>query len=372
MVGSAIDVSRTLDKMSESQPLSPAARTFAESIADKPDVATRLARMSLMFKSKGGKSDAIILAKTAIALAPEDYRVRILTDWLQRREAPLWHFNIIHDHLRNTAYDAALKAFVKPGMHVFEIGTGTGILAMLAARAGAEHVYTCERRTDVAAAARDIIARNGFSDRITVIAKDAHDVRLGVDLPRKADLFVAEIVDNSLLGEHVLDLTELARRQFLQPDAILLPHTVTAMGCLVSGQGKWQSYRMENVMGFDLQPFNRFSPVELCCGKGGGDLEFLSDPMELIQFDLKQDALSTAKIHKTLIAKKGGTAEAVLRWMHLDFGGGIQFENKPPQQSSWYPQLHILPEVKSLEVGDAVDLEVSHSRDRLFVWPLES
>jgi hypothetical protein len=117
------------------------------------------------------KKDALILAKAAHALAPDDYKIRMMTDWLNQHEAPLWHFGIIHDQERNKAYEKALNHFVKPGMTVFEIGTE--ILAMLAVRAGAEHVYTCERRADVAEAAKAIIERNGMSDRITVIAKDA-------------------------------------------------------------------------------------------------------------------------------------------------------------------------------------------------------
>ena len=119
------------------------------------------------------------------------------------------------------------------------------------------------------AAARDIIARNGFADRVTVIGKDAHALQLGVDLPERADPFAAEILDNTLLGEGVLPLTELARLKFLKPGAMLLPHTVSAMGYLLGGAGHRHLYRMGTVMGFDLTPFNRFTPVELNAGKGG-------------------------------------------------------------------------------------------------------
>ncbi|NEX18408.1 MAG: hypothetical protein C1943_17845 [Halochromatium sp.] len=256
-------------------------------------------------------------------------------------------------------------------MIVFEIGAGTGLLAMLAARAGAAHVYSCERRADVAEAARAIIAHNSLSDRITVIAKDAHDLRLGEDLPQRADLFVAEIVDNSLLGEQVLPLTELARARFLTPDAILLPRTVSAMGALVSGHGHWQDYRMDQVMGFDLSPFNRFTPVEINAGKGGGELELLTEAVELARFDLHQDAPAEARHEVHLIAQQAGRAEALLRWLQLDFGDGITFENRPPQRSSWDPHLHLLPEARWLDAGAVCAMTVSHNRERLFLWPSE-
>jgi predicted RNA methylase len=351
--------------------LSPTAQAFVNAIADRSDLPLRLANMSLFLKEKSPKADARALARAAQALAPGDYRIRVLTDWLNRREAPLWHFGIIHDRLRNETYARALEHFVNPGMTVFEIGTGTGILAMLAVKAGAEHVYTCERRQDVAEAARDIIARNGLSDRITVIHKDAMAVEVGVDLPERADLFVAEIVDNTLLGEGVLPLTERARHHLLKPEAILLPREVSAMGFLITGKGHHEHYRMDTAMGFDLTPFNRFTPVEIHAGKGGGEFEPLTDAVELIRFDLHQDAPSEDTQRVRLTAHTPGTAESLMRWLKLDFGEGILFENRPPLHSSWDPHLHILPTPRPLEAGQTVEIEIHHNRDRLFIWPLE-
>ena len=218
-------------------PLSSEARAFVNAIAERADLPERMAKMALIFRKMDRKQDAKLLAHAALQLAPQDYRIKVMTHWALRREVPLWHFRIIHDDLRNQAYARALERRVKPGMTVFEIGTGTGILAMLAVRAGAEHVYTCERRVAVAEAAREIIARNGMAQRITVIPKDAYSVKLGEDIPQRADMFVAEIVDNALLGEDVLPLTQHAKREFLKPDAILLPGIVSAVGYL---SGVWQ------------------------------------------------------------------------------------------------------------------------------------
>lgn len=351
--------------------LSNTAQVFVDAIANRPDLPLRLANMSLFLKEKSPKADARALAKAAQALAPGDYRIRVLTDWLNRPEAPLWHFGIIHDRLRNEIYAKALEQSVKPDMVMFEIGTGTGILAMLAARAGAKHVYTCERRADVAEAAREIIASNGFSDRITVIHKDAMAVEVGKDLPEPADLFVAEIVDNTLLGEGVLPLTERARHHLLKPDAILLPRAVSAMGYLITGQGQHERYRMETAMGFDLTPFNRFTPVELNAGKGGGEVKPLTDAVELIRFDLHVDAPAEETRRVELTADAKGQAESLMRWLKLDFGDGLVFENRPPQHSSWDPHIHILPVPRHLEPGQTLEIEVHHNRDRLFIWPAE-
>ena len=359
-----------LDECLDVNRLTAAARAFVAAIAGRPDVALRLAKMSLVFRTERQATDARVLARAAQRLAPCDERIRALTDWTQRDEAPLWHFGIVHDQLRNETYAHALQHFVRPDMTVFEIGTGTGLLAMLAVQAGARHVYTCERRLEVAAAACAIIQRNGFSERITVIAKDAHAVRLGADLPGPADLFVAELVDNSLLGEDVLSLTELARAKFLKPDAVLLPRQVSAIGCLVSGQGHRERYRMDRVLGFDLTPFNRFAPVMINAGKAGGEVDPLSDAVALVHFDLRVDAPAEASRRVTLTANRAGQVEGILRWLRLDFGDGIVFENRPPQRSHWDPMLHVLSQCRQLESGDAVEVEVYHQRHRLFVLPV--
>lgn len=343
--------------------LSPSARRFLEALDGSPDLPERLCRMALVFRRQGQESDALLLGRRARALAPADARVRALTQWLDRREAPLWHFALVQDEWRNAGYGAALQAAVRPGMAVFEIGTGTGLLAMLAVRAGASHVYTCERRPGVAEAAREIVARNGMADRITVIARDAREVELGVDLPERADLFLAELVDGALLGEGVLALTQLARRRFLKEGAPLLPHRISAWGCLAT-RGSGPAYRLGTSMGFDLSPFNRFSPSVLYETAGGE--ESLSEPVELLSFDLTRDECPPPH-DLELVATRDGVAEGLLRWLRLDFGEGVALENRPPLRSpSWSPCLHLLPEPRVVRKGDVVRVEISHDEERIF------
>ena len=344
-------------------------RAFVAPLLGRSDLGERLARMALIFPKRFKREDREQLACLAREAAPGNYRVRLLTQWIDRRQAPLWHFSIIDDGARNQVYAKALEYHVKPGMTVFEIGTGTGILAMLAARAGAGHVYTCERRPEVAEAAREIIAANGFADRVTVIAKSADDLVLGEDMPERADLFVAEIVDNSLLGEMVIPLTELARQRFLKPDAILLPHTVSAIGYLVAAGGHGYRWRMTEALGFDLSAFNRFAPMEVNAGETGGDVDPLGPPTELLRVDLRQDQSPELSLDLELAADRDGLAEGVMRWLHLDFGGGITFENSPPTASAWFPQIHVLPEARQVKAGERLDFELYRSRERLMLFP---
>ena len=98
---------------------------------------------------------------------------------LNRRDVPQWHFAMLNDDRRVEAYRRAINTAVRSGDVVLDVGTGSGLLAILAARAGAQRVYACERVERIAAKAREIIASNGLSDRIEVLSNSSHDLVVG-------------------------------------------------------------------------------------------------------------------------------------------------------------------------------------------------
>jgi len=53
------------------------------------------------------------------------------------------------------------------------------MLTLMAARAGAARVVTCEYHPVVAEVARDIVAKNGYADKVSVVAKGSNQMRLG-------------------------------------------------------------------------------------------------------------------------------------------------------------------------------------------------
>ena len=100
-------------------------------------------------------------------LPPSNYGVALAADSGGGGKSPTAHAEL--DFM--SSYGPALERAKRPGDTVFEIGTGSGIVAMMAARAGAGRVVTCEVLPVMADAAREIVELNGLSDLITVINK---------------------------------------------------------------------------------------------------------------------------------------------------------------------------------------------------------
>ncbi|MDK1349185.1 50S ribosomal protein L11 methyltransferase [Streptomyces sp. 378] len=80
---------------------------------------------------------------------------------------PPWHFAMMNDRERNHAYREAIETTVRPGDLVLDIGTGAGVTALMAARAGG-NVVTCESNAYTAFLADRVISANGYGDRVTL------------------------------------------------------------------------------------------------------------------------------------------------------------------------------------------------------------
>jgi SAM-dependent methyltransferase len=127
----------------------------------------------------------------------------------------------LKDEERTLAFRDAIRAVVRPGDVVVDIGAGTGILSFFAAEAGAARVLAVEIDPVSAAALRRSIELNpGVRDRVRVVQGDA----AVADLPAGADVVVAEIIETGLLDEgQVPVLNALRRRGVVTPATRLVP-----------------------------------------------------------------------------------------------------------------------------------------------------
>lgn len=135
---------------------------------------------------------------------------------------PRLHVAMLDDRGRTAAFLQAIAASVRPDDVVLDLGAGTGVLSVAAARAGARRVYAVERGA-MARHAREIAAKNGFADRVEVIQAPS----TAVVLPERATLVISETLGDDPFEEGILESLHDARERLTTPDARVLPRRVT-------------------------------------------------------------------------------------------------------------------------------------------------
>jgi len=122
------------------------------------------------------------------------------------------------DGVRIDAYSRAIQSAVRPGSVVVDLGCGTGIMSLLALRAGARRVHAVEMDPAVWLA-RDLAVANGFGDKLVVHHGSSYDV----ELEERADVVVADLRGSlPLFGENLAAMED-AKRRLLAPGGVLMP-----------------------------------------------------------------------------------------------------------------------------------------------------
>ena len=331
-------------------------------------VAGRPRAMLALARQVGGQRAAELVGD-ALAAAPGDTDIAAAGRAILSALAPVWHFTIVHDQIRNDAYEAALRAAVRPGCTVLEIGAGSGLLAMMAARAGAGKVVSCEANPAIAAAARDIVAANGLADRVTILAKHSSELDLEADLGGRADVLVSEIVSNDLLGQGALPVMEQVVPTLLHPDARVIPargEIRVALAC----DRQWDQLRMGQVSGFDLSAFDRFSPPVVEISAASPRLDLRSDPAVLFAFDFASGGPFPAGPADVSLTSQGGHVNGVVQWIALALDDRTTYENRPAraQPSCWAVMFHRFLSPLDTACGDVIQVNASHDRAGLTLW----
>ena len=138
------------------------------------------------------------------------------------------HRTMIRDRVRTEAFRRAIDSVVQPGDIVLDVGAGSGIMSVFAARAGAARVYAVER-TSVAVLAQELAAANGVAEIVQVIHGDVTDL----EPPERVDVIVSEWLGGFGIDEGMLVPVIVARDRWLKPGGVMIPRSVTAWAALV-------------------------------------------------------------------------------------------------------------------------------------------
>lgn len=332
--------------------------------------------LAVMLSDAGRKREALTRFRRALTLQPGNIHIQHQIRRLGAEQVPFWHIPMMNDVRRNDAFEAAIKAAIAqkgPGARVLDIGTGSGLLSMMAARAGAGPVVACEVVPIIADMAQQIVAQNGYADRVTVHAKLSTELTVGVELDEPADILVSEILSSDLLTENVLGSFEDAHARLLKRDATIIPRAASAIGCLVESDVLASYSFVDQVSGFDLSRFGDFAPQKLPIHGTMTDWRRLSADVELLRIDLTQRRHDSALQRLSIDVLEDGVATGIVQWMHVDLCEGVTFDNHPDgyTDGGWLQVLHAFSRPIRVRAGETLDLAVGHDRITLIVQPLE-
>lgn len=142
------------------------------------------------------------------------------------------------DQERTSAFHKAIREAVTPGASVLDLGTGSGILAVIAARAGAERVTAIEYDPFVANIASAIVRANGYEDIISIIVSDARTLELPPGT--RFDVVLAELLTTGMVDEcQVTAINNLHTRGYADTDTTFIPNRQNTFAALAHADFSW-------------------------------------------------------------------------------------------------------------------------------------
>ncbi|KAK7322617.1 hypothetical protein VNO77_26006 [Canavalia gladiata] len=182
------------------------------------------------------------------------------------------HREMLSDKVRMEAYGQAIlkNPSLLNGAVVMDVGCGTGILSLFAAKAGASRVIAVEASAKMAAVASQVAKDNGLwlsssqsgvsgprKGVLEVVHGMVEEIDKTVELqPHRVDVLLSEWMGYCLLYESMLGSVLYARDRWLKPGGAILPDTATIF---VAGFGKGATSLpfWENVCDFDMSSIGK-------------------------------------------------------------------------------------------------------------------
>ncbi|MFW9792914.1 MAG: 50S ribosomal protein L11 methyltransferase [Candidatus Thorarchaeota archaeon] len=138
-------------------------------------------------------------------------------------------FNMLHAAMllgqksRLAKFSQAIHQIVKINDYVVDIGTGSGVLAIMAAQAGAGKVTAIDINRESIEFAKHAAALNNVADRIDFITGHFSDFAP----TEKADVVICEMLSSIMLIEQQVPASYHAVEKILKPEGIIIPQRVT-------------------------------------------------------------------------------------------------------------------------------------------------
>ncbi|MBA2506062.1 MAG: 50S ribosomal protein L11 methyltransferase [Thermoleophilaceae bacterium] len=267
------------------------------------------------------------------------------------------HREYLSDHARLRGFQRAIEAVVQEGAVVVDLGSGTGVLGLMACRAGAARVYSIES-TSMIGVAREIAHANGVADRITFVREHS----LQAELPERADVVVADQIGRFGFEAGVLHYFADAHRRFLKPGGVTIPGRIDLLVAPVESDAMWSQVDF-----WDTTPLGLEMGAGRTIARNTGypvrySREDLLGPDEIVA-SLDPSVENDSPIHgrASLRIERDGTLHGAGGWFAAEMSPGVTMTNSPLAEERIKRRNVFFPVERPVAVtaGDRVEVSMS-------------
>lgn len=210
------------------------------------------------------------------------------------------------DVKRTKAFEKAIYNTVKEGDIVLDGGTGSGILSLFAAKAGAKKVYAVELAPDLFKMAQQNVKANKLEGKIECINADMKDIVIA----DKIDVFVCEMLDTGLIAEQQCQaVNNLHERGIITENTKIIPNKIYAYLELIRYDFEFYSFKMPFII--QARNFGVTSRIK----------KRFCSPFCYKTFDLTTITEESVDSHSNLSITSHGRPNAILLTSAIDLAG---------------------------------------------------
>eukprot|EP00123_Amoebidium_parasiticum_P013789 comp22151_c1_seq1/m.32447 comp22151_c1_seq1/g.32447 ORF comp22151_c1_seq1/g.32447 comp22151_c1_seq1/m.32447 type:complete len:352 (-) comp22151_c1_seq1:63-1118(-) len=274
------------------------------------------------------------------------------------------HFGIHEEMIKDEVRTRSYRDSIEKNKHLFkdkvvlDVGCGTGILSMFAARAGAKMVIGVECSA-IVEVAQKIIDANGFTNTITLIKGKVEEITLPVD---KVDIIISEWMGYALLYESMLDTVLYARDKWLVPGGMIFPDKATMYLTMIE-DSEYKDQKIawwDNVYGFDMSCVKELAMIEPLVDTVNPE-QIVTEHVPLYSIDIltvtKEQLAFEAPF--SLKVTHNDYAHAFVLWFDITFTHchkPIYFGTGPQHRyTHWKQTVFYIEDVLNLTAGETVD-----------------
>lgn len=240
-----------------------------------------------------------------------------------------YYKRMLEDRVRLRAFRRAIRATVRPGDVVVEIGAGLGTYSFFAVQAGARRVYAIEADPEVCRLAMSLAEQNGLADRIQFLRGYSTDI----ELPERADVALFEDYTSFFFSSRIWGLLRDIRSRLLKRDGRLLP---CAVDLYVAGSGDpgvspdldLGRARRERLFGLDFGEIRRLA-ANLPVRTEVAGRHLLTPPLRCARIDLRSDEGFGFAFTGEARAVRNGFLRGVVGWMDIELAPGLRLSCSP-------------------------------------------